>query len=53
MPLPIDVLLLRDITHGGDPAQAETVAERFAGFADDPDRPAVGAQPARTRRESP
>lgn len=32
MPLPIDTLLLRDITHGGPPDQAEAVAERFAGF---------------------
>jgi phosphatidylserine/phosphatidylglycerophosphate/cardiolipin synthase-like enzyme len=32
MSSPIDVLLLRDITHGGDPDQAAAVAGRFADF---------------------
>jgi phosphatidylserine/phosphatidylglycerophosphate/cardiolipin synthase-like enzyme len=33
MSSPIDVFLLRDTTHGGDPDQATTVATRFSDFA--------------------
>jgi phosphatidylserine/phosphatidylglycerophosphate/cardiolipin synthase-like enzyme len=34
MSSPIDVLLLRDITHGGDQGQANAVAARFADFVE-------------------
>lgn len=33
MPSPIDVMFLRDVEHGGDAGQAETVAQRLAAFA--------------------